>query len=107
MKFQDKSIDELELTVRSYNCLKNANIRTLKELVVHSEAELLKGKAFGRKSLNEIKEVLASVGLRLGMREEDDEDGSVPVRQPNAPTPPDSGAAVTPEEESFAPKGER
>jgi DNA-directed RNA polymerase subunit alpha len=64
----DKSVEELELSVRSYNCLKNANIRTLRELVTKTEAEMLKTKNFGRKSLNEIKEILSSMGLSLGMR---------------------------------------
>jgi len=64
----DKSVEELELSVRSYNCLKNANIRTIRELVQRSEAEMLKTKNFGRKSLNEIKEILSSMGLSLGMR---------------------------------------
>src|SRR5919202_1833854 len=64
----DKSVEELELSVRSYNCLKNANIRTIRELVQKSEAEMLKTKNFGRKSLNEIKEILHSMGLSLGMR---------------------------------------
>ena len=64
----DKSVEELELSVRSYNCLKNANIRTLRELVTKTEAEMLKTKNFGRKSLNEIKEILHSMGLSLGMR---------------------------------------
>jgi len=64
----DKSVEELELSVRSYNCLKNANIRTLRELVQKTEGEMLKTKNFGRKSLNEIKEILASMGLSLGMR---------------------------------------
>jgi DNA-directed RNA polymerase subunit alpha len=64
----DKSVEELELSVRSYNCLKNANIRTIRELVGKTEAEMLKTKNFGRKSLNEIKEILASMGLSLGMR---------------------------------------
>jgi DNA-directed RNA polymerase subunit alpha len=64
----DKSVEELELSVRSYNCLKNANIRTLRELVTKTEAEMLKTKNFGRKSLNEIKEILAGMGLSLGMR---------------------------------------
>jgi DNA-directed RNA polymerase subunit alpha len=63
-----KSVDELELSVRSYNCLKNANIRTIGELVQKTEAEMLKTKNFGRKSLNEIKEILASMGLSLGMK---------------------------------------
>jgi DNA-directed RNA polymerase subunit alpha len=64
----DKSVEELELSVRSYNCLKNANIRTLRELVQKTEGEMLKTKNFGRKSLNEIKEILAGMGLSLGMR---------------------------------------
>ena len=58
----DKSVEELELSVRSYNCLKNANIRTIRELVQKTEAEMLKTKNFGRKSLNEIKEILHSDG---------------------------------------------
>jgi DNA-directed RNA polymerase subunit alpha len=64
----DKSVEELELSVRSYNCLKNANIRTIRELVQKTEAEMLRTKNFGRKSLNEIKEILHSMGLSLGMR---------------------------------------
>jgi DNA-directed RNA polymerase subunit alpha len=64
----DKSVEELELSVRSYNCLKNANIRTIRDLVQKTEAEMLKTKNFGRKSLNEIKEILHSMGLSLGMR---------------------------------------
>ena len=63
-----KSVDELELSVRSANCLQNANIRLIGELVQRTEGEMLKTKNFGRKSLNEIKEVLASMGLELGMR---------------------------------------
>jgi DNA-directed RNA polymerase subunit alpha len=63
-----KSVDEMELSVRSYNCLKNANIRTIGELVQKTEVEMLKTKNFGRKSLNEIKEILASMGLSLGMK---------------------------------------
>jgi len=64
----DKSVEELELSVRSYNCLKNANIRTIRELVMKTEPEMLKTKNFGRKSLNEIKEILHTMGLSLGMR---------------------------------------
>jgi DNA-directed RNA polymerase subunit alpha len=64
----DRSVEELELSVRSYNCLKNANIRTLRELVQKTEGDMLKTKNFGRKSLNEIKDILASMGLSLGMR---------------------------------------
>jgi DNA-directed RNA polymerase subunit alpha len=63
-----KSVDEMELSVRSYNCLKNANIKTIGELVQKTEAEMLKTKNFGRKSLNEIKEILAGMGLSLGMK---------------------------------------
>ncbi|MEW6162920.1 MAG: DNA-directed RNA polymerase subunit alpha [Nitrospirota bacterium] len=63
-----KSVDELELSVRSCNCLKNANIRTIADLIQKTEHEMLKTKNFGRKSLNEIKEILHSMGLRLGMR---------------------------------------
>jgi DNA-directed RNA polymerase subunit alpha len=66
----DKSVEELELSVRSYNCLKNANIRTIRELVQKTEAEMLKTKNFGRKSLNEIKDILQTMGLGLGMRVE-------------------------------------
>lgn len=62
-----RSVDELELSVRSANCLQNANIRYIGELVQRTEAEMLKTKNFGRKSLNEIKEVLDSMGLELGM----------------------------------------
>lgn len=63
-----RSVDDLELSVRSANCLKNANIRFIGELVSKSEAEMLKTKNFGRKSLNEIKEILSEMGLGLGMK---------------------------------------
>jgi DNA-directed RNA polymerase subunit alpha len=63
-----RSVEELELSVRSANCLKNANIRHIGELVQRTEAEMLKTKNFGRKSLNEIKEVLSEMGLTLGMK---------------------------------------
>jgi DNA-directed RNA polymerase subunit alpha len=63
-----RSVDDLELSVRSANCLKNANIRYIGELVSKSEAEMLKTKNFGRKSLNEIKEILTEMGLSLGMK---------------------------------------
>jgi DNA-directed RNA polymerase subunit alpha len=62
-----RSVDELELSVRSANCLKNAGILRIGELVQKTEAEMLKTKNFGRKSLNEIKEILAEMGLTLGM----------------------------------------
>ena len=63
-----KTVEELELSVRSANCLKNANIKTIYELVQRTEAEMLKTKNFGLKSLNEIKEVLNGMGLHLGMK---------------------------------------
>ena len=63
----NRSVDELELSVRSYNCLKNADIRTIGELVQRNEGEMLKTRNFGRKSLNEIKEILTTMGLSLGM----------------------------------------
>ncbi len=62
-----KKVDELELSVRSANCLKNDNIVYIGDLILKSEAEMLRTPNFGRKSLNEIKEVLASLGLHLGM----------------------------------------
>lgn len=65
-----KSVEELELSVRSYNCLKNADIRTIYELVTKSDQEMLKTRNFGRKSLNEIKEILTEMGLSLGMNVE-------------------------------------
>jgi DNA-directed RNA polymerase subunit alpha len=67
-----RSVEELELSVRSYNCLKNANIRNIGELVQKSEAEMLKTRNFGRKSLNEIKEILETLGLTLGMKLDDE-----------------------------------
>jgi DNA-directed RNA polymerase subunit alpha len=63
-----RSVDDLELSVRSANCLKNANIRYIGELVQKTEAEMLKTKNFGRKSLNEIKDILSEMGLSLGMK---------------------------------------
>lgn len=63
-----KSVDELELSVRSANCLKNANIRYIGDLVQKTEVDMLKTKNFGRKSLNEIKEILEEMGLSLGMK---------------------------------------
>ncbi len=64
----NRSVDELELSVRSANCLKNADIHKIWQLVSKSESEMLKTKNFGRKSLNEIKEVLTDMGLSLGMK---------------------------------------
>src|SRR5918993_3814850 len=63
-----RSVNELELSVRAANCLKNANIKTIADLVQKSEAEMLKTKNFGKKSLNEIKEILSEMGLGLGMK---------------------------------------
>src|SRR6266700_2760809 len=88
----DRSVEELELSVRSYNCLKNANIQTIRELVQKSENEMLKTKNFGRKSLNEIKDILVKMGLALGMKF--DEHGRIiwpplPSRTA-APTPEDT-----------------
>ena len=64
----NRSVEELELSVRSYNCLKNANIQTIGDLVQKTEAEMLRTKNFGRKSLNEIKEILGGLGLTFGMK---------------------------------------
>ena len=81
----NRSVEELELSVRSYNCLKNANIQTIGELVQKTEAEMLKTKNFGRKSLNEIKEILATMGLSLGMKI-DEHGNAVPGNNPPAPS---------------------
>lgn len=64
----NRSVEELELSVRSYNCLKNANIQSIGDLVQKSESEMLRTKNFGRKSLNEIKEILDNLGLTFGMK---------------------------------------
>ncbi len=63
----DKSVDELELSVRSYNCLKNADIRSIRDLIKRSEKEMLHTKNFGKKSLTEIKDMLHGMGLDFGM----------------------------------------
>jgi DNA-directed RNA polymerase subunit alpha len=68
-----KCVEELELSVRSYNCLKNANIQTIAELVQKTDGEMLRTRNFGRKSLNEIKEILEDMGLHLGMKVEEDD----------------------------------
>src|SRR3984893_966735 len=70
----DRSVDELELSVRSYNCLKNADIKSIRDLVQRSEREMLATKNFGKKSLNEIKDILNGMGLDFGM--EFDEQGN-------------------------------
>jgi DNA-directed RNA polymerase subunit alpha len=67
MEQLNRSVEELELSVRSYNCLKNADIKLIGDLVTKSESDMLKTKNFGRKSLNEIKDLLAEMGLSLGM----------------------------------------
>ena len=67
-EYLSRSVDELELSVRAYNCLKNASIRTIGELVQRSEQDMLRTKNFGRKSLNEIKELLQRMNLTLGMK---------------------------------------
>jgi DNA-directed RNA polymerase subunit alpha len=85
----NKRVEELELSVRSANCLQNANIKHIGELVQKSESEMLKTKNFGRKSLNEIKEILSEMGLSLGMRIE----GWVqPKEDPNLPIETSSAA---------------
>ena len=76
-----RSVDELELSVRSANCLQNANIHYIGDLVQRTEAEMLKTKNFGRKSLKEIKEILAQMGLSLGMKIEGWQ-GPPPSREP-------------------------
>lgn len=75
-----RGVNELELSVRSYNCLKNANIKTIADLVQKTENEMLKTKNFGRKSLNEIKEILHGMGLYLGMRLDNDAISSVSIQ---------------------------
>jgi DNA-directed RNA polymerase subunit alpha len=84
-----RSVEELELSVRSANCLQNANIKYIYELVQKTEAEMLKTKNFGRKSLNEIKDILSEMGLSLGMKL----DGFVPPAHP--PRPADSDVDET------------
>ena len=94
LEFLDRSVEELELSVRSYNCLKNANIQNLRELVQKTESEMLKTKNFGRKSLNEIKDILHKMGLSLGMKF--DEHGRIiwpPLPSQTAP-PPSEGDAT-------------
>jgi DNA-directed RNA polymerase subunit alpha len=94
-----RSVDDLELSVRSANCLKNANIRFIGELVTRSEAEMLKTKNFGRKSLNEIKEILMGMGLSLGMKIEGWpppgwDPNAIPVTASTASTESDDDGAV-------------
>ena len=93
----NRSVEELELSVRSYNCLKNAGIQTIGELVQKSESEMLRTKNFGRKSLNEIKEILAGMGLSLGMKP--DAHGRLVAPAPSAPG---SIPEDIPDDEQFA-----
>ena len=93
----NRSVEELELSVRSYNCLKNAGIQTIGELVQKSESEMLRTKNFGRKSLNEIKEILQTMGLALGMKP--DAHGRL-IAPP--PPPPGSIPEDIPEDDQFA-----
>jgi DNA-directed RNA polymerase subunit alpha len=86
----NRSVEELELSVRSYNCLKNANIQTIGDLVQKSEAEMLRTKNFGRKSLNEIKEILTNLGLTFGMKFDSQGRLVSPSGQPVAPSVGDS-----------------
>jgi DNA-directed RNA polymerase subunit alpha len=86
-----RSVDELELSVRSANCLQQANIKTIGDLVQRTEAEMLKTKNFGRKSLKEIKEILAEMGLSLGMKLEN----WPPKTPPPAPAPGAGAAGAT------------
>lgn len=76
-----KPIEELDLSVRSANCLKNANIRTLGDLVQRTEREMLSTKNFGRKSLDEIKDVLANMGLSFGMTRVPTRGGAAEMRE--------------------------
>jgi DNA-directed RNA polymerase subunit alpha len=92
LEYLDRSVEELELSVRSYNCLKNTNIQNLRELVQKTESEMLKTKNFGRKSLNEIKDILQKMGLSLGMKF--DEHGRIiwpPLPSQTAPLPAEEG----------------
>jgi DNA-directed RNA polymerase subunit alpha len=81
----NRSVEELELSVRSYNCLKNANIQSIGDLVQKTEAEMLRTKNFGRKSLNEIKEILGGLGLSFGMKFDSQGRLLSPGGQPVAP----------------------
>jgi DNA-directed RNA polymerase subunit alpha len=93
----NRSVEELELSVRSYNCLKNANIQTIGDLVQRTEAEMLRTKNFGRKSLNEIKEILGGLGLSFGMKFDSQGRLLSPGGQPVAP----GASADEPEQEDL------
>jgi DNA-directed RNA polymerase subunit alpha len=90
-----RSVDELELSVRSANCLQQANIKSIGDLVQKSEAEMLKTKNFGRKSLKEIKEILAEMGLSLGMKLENWPPKAAATQAP-APSAPAPAVALPP-----------
>jgi DNA-directed RNA polymerase subunit alpha len=100
----NRSVEELELSVRSYNCLKNANIQSIGDLVQKTEAEMLRTKNFGRKSLNEIKEILGSLGLSFGMKFDSQGRLIAPSGTP-AVLGPDDGIEEE-EEETEAPENE-
>jgi DNA-directed RNA polymerase subunit alpha len=100
----NRSVDELELSVRSYNCLKNANIQSIADLVQKTEAEMLRTKNFGRKSLNEIKEILSGMGLQFGMKFDSQGRLISGSGQPVTPMPP--GERPRDEDEEVAAEGE-
>ncbi|HEY6345806.1 MAG TPA: DNA-directed RNA polymerase subunit alpha [Bryobacteraceae bacterium] len=95
----NRSVEELELSVRSYNCLKNANIQSIGDLVQKTEAEMLRTKNFGRKSLNEIKEILGGLGLSFGMKFDAQGRLVSPAGAPAAVSEPDYGGGQDLEEE--------
>lgn len=92
-----KPVDELELSVRSMNCLQNANIKFIGDLVQKSESEMLKTKNFGRKSLKEIKDVLTDMGLSLGMKLDawPPKEGQTPIATPASPDANGNGDATS------------
>jgi len=100
----NRSVEELELSVRSYNCLKNANIQTIGDLVQKTEAEMLRTKNFGRKSLNEIKEILGNLGLQFGMRFDSQGRLVTPAGQPAVFESVDEQAEPEPEPEADQPE---
>ncbi len=102
----NRSVDEMELSVRSYNCLKNASIQTLRDLVQKTEGEMLRTKNFGRKSLNEIKEILSGMGLQFGMKVDAQGRLVFPVGPAIAPLPSDQFAEAGEEEEELPEEGE-
>ncbi|HEY2845810.1 MAG TPA: DNA-directed RNA polymerase subunit alpha [Bryobacteraceae bacterium] len=101
----NRSVEELELSVRSYNCLKNANIQSIGDLVQKTEAEMLRTKNFGRKSLNEIKEILGSLGLSFGMKFDSQGRLIAPSGTP-AVLGPDEGIDEDEDDENEAPESE-